>query len=696
MMEKWSLYSSGIRYADLFLGDKEITHAPLDPETAAYLPCRPLTGEDNDAYRSLTNFDLLQLTGRLDAYERAFASGAEEVELETGERYLKADANHYMQRIVKFPKNVILRDGHVVGFVCPSRERVHVFVKDGCQQDTVIAQWEREQPGAIFPVRDAGVFDVTTRDGVTLSTAVLLPVTQQRVPAILVRTPYGKETDLPLYYRYAHRGYAVVIQDTRGRNQSGGEWMPNHYEVEDGDDAINWIAGQSWSNGRVGMIGGSYLGYVQWAAAASGNPHLRALVSVVCAGSAFQDLPRKGGALVSGMLSWAFAMSQKEFKPELMDRADWDEILDIRPLQDIPQKALGYEIPFWSEWLRHMDYDDFWAKSNWAQRNTGVQIPTLIMSGWFDDDGMGTTEALDLTSSYPDGMRKCILGPWPHSGNARYDLHGVPLGNNALKMDIDLIFLRWFDCHLKDIDNGAKQMPPVEYYTLGDNVWKTAETWPPENTTPFELFLTSGGRANTSAGDGRLVFSPVEQLGADGYDYDPENPATCIIDMCENEIGVPENYTEQDQRQDILCYTSAPLREAVTLTGDFIVELYISSDAVDTDFVVRINDVDEQGTSIKLADGLLSARYRDGFSRTQLMEPGKVYPLTIRTSKLSNTFLPGHRIRLTVTSSAKNLIFPNSNTAEGFNGTSPVVARNNVHHGGAYPSKIIAHKEQNN
>ena len=143
---------------------------------------------------------------------------------------------------------------------------------------------------------------------------------------------------------YKRQGYAVVIQDVRGRNLSEGEWLPNYYEVEDGDDTLNWIAEQTWSSGSVGMVGGSYLGYVQWAAAASGNPHLKALISVVCAGSAFIDLPRRGGSFTSGMLAWAFAVSQKKFHPELMERDDWEEVLNIRPLKDLPEKALGLSL----------------------------------------------------------------------------------------------------------------------------------------------------------------------------------------------------------------------------------------------------------------------------------------------------------------------------------------------------------------
>lgn len=695
MMKKWGLYSLGILFARLYLEDGDVMIEKLDGETGNYLPGQLLTEEDNQYYQEVTYFDLTKQMKNMDQYHEAFSQNSEEVILPAGDRYLKADADNYVQRDIRFPKNVLFCDGKVRAFTCPSRERIYVLVEEGYESRTILGKWEEAYPDTkIHPLKKPEVCSVKTRDGELLSTVVLLPAeVKEPAPAILVRTPYGKEREIPFYERYVHRGYAVVIQDVRGRNDSTGEWIPNHHETEDGDDTLNWIAEQPWSSGKAGMIGGSYLGYVQWAAAASGNPHLCAIVSVMCAGTAFVDLPRKGGAFVSGMMAWAFSVSRQKFNPGLMVQDNWDELLDIRPLENISKQALGYEIPFFNEWIRHMEYDGFWEKGDWVRRSQGRQIPSVIMSGWFDDNGMGTTEAIDLTKDHPADVRKVILGPWPHGGNSRYDVHNFPLGNDALKMDIDLTFLQWFDRHLKGEENGVEKMPPVQYYTLGDNQWKTAQQWPIPNSEPFSFYLTSDGHANTSEGDGRLALNSVDKNGVDELCYDPENPAIYVIDMSENEAGVPENYTEQDRREDILCYTTEILKEDLTLTGDFTVELFVSSDAPDTDFVVRINDVDEMGTSIKLADGVLSARFRNGFSRSEFMEPGKVYKIAIRTSKLSNTFKQGHRLRLTVTSGAKNLIFPNSNTEAGYTGTEIKNAHNRIHHGADYPSRVICRKE---
>ena len=693
-MREFKLYLSGILYAYVYFENDNIFVKELDVFTNKFLDKEELTSEKNQLYTAIYTIDLKDLGEKITDYDKCFSTDEKYVTTPFGERYEMHSSGNFVQRDIKFPNNILHEDGRVVAVVCPSREYVSILVEEGFEDKTILKRWKEEIPSDLHPVKYEGCFDVLTRDNVKLSTDVYLPAdVNENLPTVLVRTPYGKEMNKETYYKFVQRGYAVVIQDVRGRNLSEGTWEPQLYEVEDGDDTINWIANQPWSSKKVGMIGGSYLGYVQWAAAASNNPYLAALVSVVCAGSAFVDIPRRGGALISGMLAWSFAVSQQMFKPELMVRDDWDDVLDIRPLNKIPEKALGYKVDFIEEWLERTDYDEYWARINWHDRCKDIKVPALIMSGWFDDNGMGTTEALDLTKDYPQGKRKVILGPWQHSGNSTYDLHKVPFGTNALRFDLDLIFLKWFDLHLKGIQNGIDKTPAVEYYTVGDNKWKTANNWPVENSKCTAIYLTSDGHANTSSGDGKLVFEEVSDEKSDEYAYDPKNPSTFIIDMSENEIGVPEDYTEEEKRDDILCYTTDTLEEDFTITGDIDVELYISSDAVDTDFMVRITDVDENGKSIKLADGIISAKYRNSFEKAEYLEKDKVYKINILTTKISNTFKKGHKIRFTVTSSAKNFVFPNSNTKDGFNSTEIVIANNKIHHGGQYPSKIIVKQE---
>ena len=425
--------------------------------------------------------------------------------------------------------------------------------------------------------------------------------------------------------------------------------------------------------------------------AASGNPYLKAMLSSVCAGSSFVDLPRRGGCFTSGMLAWAFSVSGKRMDAGKMVRDDWDEVLNIRPLETLPEKALGYDVPFLREWISHMDYDAMWRHGNWKERFGQRRVPALIMSGWFDDNGMGTTEALDLYHDYDE--KKVILGPWMHGGNADYDIHGFALGNNALRYDLDLLCFAWIDHYLRGIDNGIEKTAAVEYYTMGSNEWKTAGNWPVPETKETILYLGGDRDDAAVANAGKLTWDQPGAKGTDTYLYDPKNPAAHIIDMSENELEVPEDYTEEEKREDILCYSTECLEKEVTMTGDVLVQIYLSSDCEDTDLIVRITDVDRDGRSFKLADGVISVRYRNQFSEPEFMEPGEVYPVKIRTTKLSHTFKEGHRIRVTLTSGAKNFVFPNRNMRNGFNSVEMKTARNSIHRGGEYASCIMFRQE---
>lgn len=675
---KWNFYLSGILYGKFHETAEGVTTEKLNIETGELLAEEKLTEETDAYFRNFCSRSILEFFQKKQEYEKCIAEGAEEFITSSGEQFSKRREEAYIQRNKKFGKDLLYEQGKIYGVLMPGRDYTAVLAEDGKEEKTVLKAWSNLSFQEIFQVKFHGTFFVETRDGERLATDVYLPVREAgenvgKVPAVLVRTPYGKGNHAEMYYRFVQRGYAVVIQDTRGREDSTGRWQPNYYEVEDGDDTLNWIAAQDWSDGQAAMTGGSYLGYVQWAAAASGNPHLKAMLSSVCAGSAFADLPRRGGCFTSGMLAWAFAMSEQRMREDLMCREDWDDVLDLRPLETIPEKALGREIPFLTEWLKHEDLDEFWKKSNWKERYSGAPVPALIMSGWFDDNGMGTTEALDLVRDWPEGTWKAILGPWKHSGNAEYDLHGIPMGEDALRYDIDLICMMWLEHFLKGVENGIEKSPKVLYYTLGENRWKTAETWPPQCVKIQHMDLHSEKNS---------------------YVYDPDCPATHIIDMSENELEVPEDYTEEEKREDYLIYSTEVLKEPVTVTGDLQVHLFVSCDCPDTDFVFRLLDVDENGKSVKLADGVISAKYREGFERPVYMEAENIYEIPLRTTKISNTFLPGHRIRFTVTSSAKNFIFPNSNTEKGFNSEKRQKAHITVHQEGEFCSYVELPIEQ--
>lgn len=709
-MKKWNFYLSGILYgvieeeepaqAD---GSRRLLHRRLDVETGNLTGLTEFT--DDSFYYALCKRNLLKFFQHLPKYQEAIfgaerdgADGLEPlpkyISIACGEHFAKRGKNSYIQRRVKFPLDLFLDDRQIYAVQMTGRDYTAVLVLEGMEDATILKEWDKLHSQSLYTVRERKTYMIPTRDGELLATDVYLPGgTEEPVPTVLVRTPYGKENGAEAYYRFVQWGYGVVIQDVRGREDSTGPWIPNYFEVEDGDDTLNWIADQTWSDGQVGMTGGSYLGYVQWAAAASGNPHLKAILSSVCAGDAFVDVPRRGGCFNSGMLAWAFSMTEQRMRGNLMVRDDWDQVLNIRPIRDIPRKALGHESAFLDTWMAHMDYDDFWKHSSWKERSKKMVVPALIMSGWFDDNGMGTTQALELVQEfYPQGSYKVILGPWMHSGNANYDLHCTYLGEHALRYDLDLLCFQWLEHFLKGAENQIEASAPVEYYTLGEHKWKTASCWPIPSAVPAVYYL-DGAKEDAASGlpekGGSLALQKPSKDRTDSYDYDPQHPAAYIIDLSENELEVPEDYTLEERRPDVLCYTTPVLDHNLTVTGEVHATLYVSSDCPDTDFIVRLTDVSEHGTSVKLADGVISAKYRNGFEKPEYMVPGCIYEIRIRTTKISNTFKKGHRLRFTVTSSAKNFIFPNSNTREGFDSEVTRIAHNTLHCGGSHASNIV-------
>jgi len=581
------------------------------------------------------------------------------------------------------PLDIVTLEGSIIGLIQTNRFGSSFFIKEGYEDLTPLKKWGEEIiSDNNRGINNLGIFYTPTSDGVNLKTNVWLPGDLQeneQLPAILIRTPYGIDTFSKSELRFVQRGYALIVQETRGRGGSEGEWIPMFFEREDGNDTLNWIAGQKWSNQRIGMIGASYDGYVQWAAAASGNSYLKAMVSQVPAGSPFVDIPRKGGAFMAGLLAWIFMVSEKDLNYEAKNRKDWDEILNHRPIIDIPRKALGQEIPFWNTWMDHQDKDEFWKKSDWTLHWDKIKTPALIISGWYDDNGMGSTEAWETITRAGVNNKKMILGPWIHMFNTTRKIHNIDLGTDSIRYDLDLLYLKWFDRFLKEKPSDIESEPAVEYFMVGANKWEADSQWPPKETEYQKLYLN---------GDGLKTEKPGDQL-SDSFHFDPENPCPHLIDVSENEMAVPENYREVEKRDDILFYTSSPLKENLVIAGDIWAELYAASSARDTDWVVRLTEVDEKGNSIRISDGLIRARYRNSFSHPELLSPGKIEKYKIRMSKIAITIKKGHRLRVQITSGAKNLIFPNQNTGhDPAIDVQSLIARQQIFHSQKFPSHI--------
>lgn len=700
--QKFKLFRSGIYLADIYFYKDKIEYRYRDIYRNCWSEFEVYDNNTN-IYKLKYDLDLVDILNNINEYKEIDFNNTKDFKLKNGNTYKKCKMiNHkskenqaiiWAERNKKFPLDMITIDNDVIGFIVTKREECIVLVKEDHEiytpqnlwKDTKISQDQ-------YGIEYLGTYKVSMRDGTRLATDVWIPITlsQNRAfPTIFIRTPYGKNITFESQLRFVQRGYALVVQDTRGREESEGEFISKFYEQEDGDDSLNWIENQKWCDGNIGMIGASYLGYVQWSAASSGNPHLKAIVSIVTAGSPFIDLPRKGGTMASGILAWTFAMSKKEFWPEAMNRSDWDEIVKIRPMKDIPKKILGKNIPLWDKYMQHYKYDKFWDKTNWTIHGDKIKVPSLIMSGWFDDNGQGSLEAWNMNARNNRNNIKMILGPWLHKANSTRDIGEISFGNNAIRYDIDLIFLKWFDKHLKGIDNGIKSESSVEYYNQGSNEWKYSKTWTPEKVIRKSMYFNSYGNANTSNGDGKLNWKMEFESEYDTYTFNPENPAKHLIDLCDNELNVPANYKEVEKRDDVLVYSSEVLEEDITIAGEVYAEIFAQSSAKDTDWIVRLTDVDEEGNSRRLVDGVYRAKYINDFKEERLLEKNEIRKYKINMFHTANTFKKGHKIRVEITSGAENLIFPNHNTGTDFSiDTEYVIAKQKIHHSEKYPSYI--------
>ena len=554
-------------------------------------------------------------------------------------------------------------------------------------------------------IRIEGHVAVPMRDGVKLYADVYRPRREGHFPTLITRTPYGVQRDgmHEAVIRFAQHGYAVVVQDTRGRYESEGAWDPFRNEANDGFDTVEWAAGQAWSNGKVGMHGGSYLGHVQWQAATMAPPHLTTIFPVLASTSIYHNTFFHGGAF---KLALAFGWGAVRMPNRIMNPQYWhtegyapqelkyDQIVWTLPLTELDLASSGQRVGFFRDWLKHQSYDSYWKAISDEERLGKVRVPTYSLGGWFDllvggtINGFKGVRANGATAAAREGA-KLIIGPWGHGPTRKYG--DVDFGPTAMRDLFDLE-LRWNDRHLKGIANGIDREAPVELFVMGVNKWAHFADWPVPGTRFTPLYLTSGGQANSARGDGRLEFA-VPAAGKDGYEYDPRNPVPSVggNDCC----GAPFPAGPRDQRpvearQDVLVYSTEILKEAVTIAGPVEMRLFAATDGRDTDFVAKLVDVFPDGSAINLAEGILRARFHKGLDRMELLEPGKMYEFVIDMRGTANVFQPGHRIRVDVTSSNFPQYDRNPNTGEDLGVSARVrTAKQTVFHGGAGRSHIV-------
>lgn len=555
-------------------------------------------------------------------------------------------------------------------------------------------------------IRVEGHVAVPMRDGVKLYADVYRPRREGRFPTIITRTPYGVQRDgmHPAVIAFARHGYAVVVQDVRGRYESEGAWDPFRNEASDGYDTVEWAARQPWSNGKVGMHGGSYLGHVQWQAATMAPPHLTAVFPVLASTSIYHNTFFHGGAF---KLALAFGWGVVRMPNRIMNPQYWhtesyspqelkyENIIWTLPLNRIDLESSGQKVGFFRDWLRHQSYDGYWRAISDEERFQAVKVPAHTFGGWFDLllggtlNGYTGLRAKGATEAARKGA-KMIVGPWGHGASRTYgDIDFGPLAMRSL-FDMEL---RWNDHYLKGIDNGIDREPPVELFLMGVNKWVQYEDWPVPGTRFTPLYLASGGNANSMRGDGQLQFEAPSGAEADRFVYDPDNPVPSLggNDCCGAPFPAgPRDQRPVESRHDVLVYSSGILKEPLAIAGPVKMKLYASTDGRDTDFMIKLVDVYPDGAAYNIAEGILRARFHEGLDRIRLLEPNRVYEFEIDMRGTANVFQPGHRIRVDVTSSNFPQYDRNPNTGEDLGASGTVrVARQTVFHSSAAKSHIV-------
>ena len=564
------------------------------------------------------------------------------------------------------------------------------------------------------------------RDGVTLRANVYRPAGEGTWPVLLTRLPYGK--DLPMGgsvidpAQAARRGYVVIVQDTRGRFTSEGEWDPMRREPLDGVDTIAWAAQLPYSNGSVGMFGASYFGFTQWSAAVNSPPALKAMVPYITWNDPLNGVLSRGGALELGTgASWQMTMGLDVLirrcrggpDPRNFGYALYSLVKDIDalgtqgywslPLKEFAPLKRNDVAPAFFENIEHPMDRDYADPLIILGKHEGVKVPTLNVGGWYDiflQDTIENFKIMREQGTTPEARQsKLIIGPWIHGG-ATNPVGEINFGFAStpalidLKIDFMSLQLRWFDQFLKGIDTGMLNEAPIKLFVMGANVWRDEQEWPLARAVETRYYLHSNGHANSSQGDGVLSTEMPHQESADRYDYDPANPVIThggALLMTPEFRGGPFNQSETESRNDVLVYSTPELEQDVEVTGPIMVHLWAISSAPDTDFVARLVDVYPDGFAQNLTDGIIRARYRNFAKGEQasLIEPGKAYEYKIDLWATSNLFKKGHRIRLDVTSSNFPRWDRNLNTGHELGVDSEgVVAHQQILHDAEHPSYV--------
>lgn len=525
---------------------------------------------------------------------------------------------------------------------------------------------------------------VPMRDGTLLSTDIYLPENGSGCfPVIFRRTPYGKRADAELFVKpFTDAGYAMVLQDVRGRHGSDGQWYPYFNEGEDGHDSIEWIADQSWCDGNVGMAGGSYGGWVQWAAAREQPKALKAMVSMVCCAQFTGEWPWINGILYPGAIAWNYIYSGQEnqdFSAVDPERPfpGWGK--RHSPLSDY-HKEFGRECKPAEDWMNNPVPSEYWEQGELKDADFNkIDLPILHITGWWDGCQRSSHWLYEKMRALSPaaGQQKLIVGPWNHNVFAPVQTHdGFDFGPDAARSTVN-DHIQWFDRWLKN--QGTPLGKSAEVFTTGSNRWASHDQFPPQESQNQEWHFGA---------DLSLSTKPAAQQGQNSYKHDPDN----ALQTQNLEAPTDHPYLQRkkvNERDDVLLYQSEPLAQALSFSGRPTISLTASSSAEDTDWYAQIVDIAPDGDQFLVGNALLRARFRQGLDKPELLTPETAYRFDFDFTPRSHQFKAGHKIGVAIASAGAPLWAVNNNSGGDIvTGGETIVATNTIHHGGETASWI--------
>ncbi|HEY9682216.1 MAG TPA: CocE/NonD family hydrolase [Drouetiella sp.] len=527
-----------------------------------------------------------------------------------------------------------------------------------------------------------------TNDGTNLSAEIFHPVGPAKTPTILVRAPISQSPDTCFLVEvvgrvWAERGYTAVIQGTRGRFGSGGDFYPMKFERQDGIETLRWLRQQPWFNGQVLGWGGSAFGQTEWSISDQTNPKFNAM-EIYFASSKFHDMFYQGNAFaLYSAVGWTLRSHGKK-----ADESAWlstNRILRAAsgfPMSDSDRRDLGVHVTFFQDWIKHKDVDNYWREIDGDNRAATTESPALFVAGWYDPflkTELSDFQQVCLSKNMNARRSRLVIGPWSHAR----DVQLPDFKNNQKFRPLSIaLSIPWFDAAIRDQEQG----PEVQLFTIGSNRWRKEKEWPLARTKYTNFYLSSDKPANSAVGGGVLSTEPATRLRCDRIEYDPLHPVpTAGGAMIGDAAGMCLQKT-CEERQDVLVYTSQPLTEDLEITGPVKAVLNVSTDVRCTDFTAKVVDVYPDGRAYNLCDGII----RRSYEPAQSTDEGAVEEIEIDLTATSNVFRKRHRIRLDVSSSNFPRFDRNPNTGrDPATETHPVTAHQRIYSGNRFNSRLI-------